>query len=124
MITNLLGIPYVAGGSSFDALDCFGVVELWYQHVLGIEVEDRSAHPPTNGGLQDGFQSASEWEAIDTPEDHCLVLMQAGKRKQGHIGVFYRKHVIHSDRKANSCVCQSVNDRSVKPYITGYLRHK
>ena len=124
LITQLLGTPYAPSGNTYDALDCFGVVEIWYRDALGIEVEDRAMHPPTHSGLNNGVESASEWESIDGPEDHCLVLMQSGRLIHGHIGVYYRGKVIHSDRKHNACVCQPLDDRQIKPYVTGFLRHK
>lgn len=124
LITQILGTPYAPGGSSFDGLDCFGVVEVWYRKILGIEVVDRASHPPTHGGLQRGFDSATDWQEIDAPEDHCLVLMQAGRLKHGHIGVFYRGNIIHSDRKNNACVSQPLSDRQIKPFITGFLKYK
>ena len=58
MITQLLGTPYAPRGSTYDALDCFGVIELWYRDVLGIEVVDRAQHPSTHQGLKDGFDQA------------------------------------------------------------------
>ncbi|SNZ21731.1 NlpC/P60 family protein [Cohaesibacter gelatinilyticus] len=122
-ISRLLGVRYEPAGNSFSAVDCFGVVELWYRHVLGVGVEDRSNHPPTHEGLQRGVESISNWEAVDTPQDHCLVLMQAGRLRNGHIGIYYNGHVLHADRKAGCCVCQKITDPAIQGSITGYLKH-
>lgn len=122
-IDALLMVPYRAGRGDLAGADCFGVVELYYRMVFGIEVLDRAGHAPGHAGLEEGYRAARDWMAIDAPEDHCLVLMRAGLLQAGHIGVFYNGCVVHSD-EAHGCACEPITDRFLRSRITGFLKRK
>ena len=123
MIDALLDCPYVAGGGEIHGADCWGIVELWYLHVLGITLDDRAQHPPGHDGMQSGFDAASDWRPIDAPVNHCLVIMRAGRLEAGHVGVFFDGNVLHSD-ESHGCVYQSITDKWIKSKTTGFLKFK
>lgn len=123
MIDTLLSTPYEPGGSSLSGADCWGVVELWYHHVLGVALPDRSAHPAGHDGMQAGFEAAQDWEQIDKPEDHCLVIMRAGRLNAGHVGIFYGGFVLHTD-KSHGCVYEAISKPMIRAKTTCYLRHR
>lgn len=123
MVDALLGCPYVPGGSDMGGADCWGIVELWYSHVLGIDLDDRAAHPPGHEGVQAGFEAAAHWEAIEAPENNCLVVMRAGHLNAGHAGVYLDGRLLHSDESAG-CVFQPVSDRFIRSKISGYLEYR
>lgn len=120
-IQRLLPVPYVAGGSSWAGADCWGIVELWYGYVLGIDLIDRADRPPGHDSVQQWAIDPAGWEAIAQPEDHCLVLMRVGRLSAGHVGIVYQGRVLHS-AKAHGCVYQPLTDRLIRATTTGYLR--
>lgn len=121
MIDALLQCPYAAGGGALHGADCWGIVELWYRHVLGIALDDRAAHPPGHDGLQAGFDAAAHWRAVDAPENHCLVILRAGHLRAGHVGVFFGGRVLHSSEH-QGCVYQALSDRWIRSRVTRFLR--
>lgn len=123
MIDALLHVPYVRGGTEFCGADCWGVVVLWYKHVLEIELPNRANHKPGHGGLQAGFEAATNFEQIDDPTDHDLITMRAKGFDVGHIGVHYNGMILHSD-ESHGCVYEPITDRFIRSKITGFLRHK
>lgn len=120
-VSHLLAAPYVPGGRSWAGADCWGVVELWYRHVLGIELTDRSSRPPGPDSVQGWADEGQGWQPITAPEDHCLLLMRSGRLKAGHVGIVYQGRVLHS-AKSHGCVHQPLSDRLIRASTTGYLR--
>ena len=120
-ISRLLAAPYVPGGGSWAGADCWGVVELWYRHVLGIELNDRADRPPGHDSVQAWADEGQGWRSIPAPEDHCLILMRSGRLTAGHVGIVYHNRVLHS-AKSHGCVYQPLSDRLVRAMTTGYLR--
>lgn len=119
----MLLVPHVPGQGTWQGADCWGIVELWYRHVLGIDVGDRSDIAPGATGLQSGFDAKSTWQPIDQPVDHCLVIMRAGRLSAGHVGIFYSGSVLHSSQ-GHDCVYQPITHRAVRSLTTCYLEHK
>jgi len=123
MIDALLECPYSPGNGEMHGADCWGIVELWYLHVLEMKLEDRSEHPPGHDGMQSGFDAAAVWEPIETPADHCLVIMRAGRLIAGHVGVYFKGSVLHSSEH-QGCTYQPISDRWIKSKTTGFLKHE
>lgn len=123
MIVALQNVPYAPGKGTFSGADCWGIVELWYKHVLGLVLNDRAEHPVGHKGVQSGFRCAMNWQKIDRPEDHCLVILREGGFEAGHVGVFYNGDVLHSS-KAHGCVLEPLKRLLLKSQVTCFLRHK
>ena len=119
-INRFLMVPYVRNGSTLAGFDCFGLVECWYRLVLGIELSDRAGQECSNEGLQNGFDHRGDWQELGGPEDHCAVVMQANRHPAGHIGVFFRGSLLHTDL-SHGCVCQPITHRFLRTRITGYF---
>lgn len=122
-IDRLLAVPYLPGGGTWAGADCWGVVELWYRNVLGIEVGDRGDLPAGRESVQAASAIADDWLSVDQPQDHCLVLMRAGRLAVGHVGVFYQGCVLHSD-EGHGCVYQPITERAIRARTTGHLIRK
>jgi cell wall-associated NlpC family hydrolase len=123
LIEHLLAVPYKAGEGNFSGADCWGVVELWYRFILGQELADRANNSAGHEGLNAGFEQATQWKTIEEPEDNCLVIMRTGRLFAGHVGVFYKGSVLHSDER-HGCVCESITRPMVRTKITCFLRFK
>lgn len=98
------------------------MVELYYQHVLGVQLIDRQQIQPGNDGLKTGFDAAQRWQQVEHPDTGCLVIMRAGKLNEGHVGIFVSGGVLHSTM-ATGCVFQQLTDRYIRAKVTTFLRY-
>lgn len=85
-INKYIGIPWVAGGRSESAADCWGLVMLVYRNELGLELGD--------------FMSDSGDEVvaqeIDEPVNGCLVRAVNCTNGADHWGVYYKGMVLNA----------------------------
>jgi cell wall-associated NlpC family hydrolase len=123
VIDRLLPVPYAAGQGSWAGADCWGIVELWYRHVLSIDLTDRGDLPAGNPSVQQWAEAGAGWERITEPEDHCLALLRVGSLAAGHVGIVYGGSLLHS-AAIHGCVYQPLSDRLIRAKTTGYLRRK
>jgi cell wall-associated NlpC family hydrolase len=119
-IDLLTVVPYIAGRGDWAGADCWGLVELWYRHVVGIELADRGQREPGMGSVDDWANAATGWKRIQAPTDHCLVLIRVGDLEAGHVGIHYAGKVLHTAER-HGCVLQSLSDRLIRSRITGFL---
>lgn len=84
---RMVGKPWVRWRSDFDAVDCYGIVILYFREVLGIELGEV---PHTD--IAEGFSRAHGWHECppepgatgfmawrDGAPDHCGVLLPDGR---------------------------------------------
>lgn len=119
-IDRLLLVPHTYGAGDWTGADCWGLVELWYRHVLGIELADRAEMPAVNDSVQHWADIHAGWRPIPAPVDHSVVLMSQGRLRAGHVGIFYGGSVLHTTA-AHGCVYQPITDRLIRAKSTGYL---
>lgn len=120
-IPRFLSLPYVLGRGDWSGADCWGLVELWYRHVLGIGLAEREGRDSTRQSIDVWATAPAGWLPIVAPEDHCLVLMRSGRLAHGHVGIVYQGSVLHT-AVTHGCVYQPISDRLIRAATTGYLR--
>jgi len=82
MFNDLIGIPHVYGGRSFDGIDCWGLSILAFGR-FGITIPDydiacsalKEEHflPSSIGKITNKFKS--QWQYLKEPEAPCIVAM-------------------------------------------------
>tara|TARA_R100000951_G_scaffold2179_1_gene3697 strand:+ start:97 stop:516 length:420 start_codon:yes stop_codon:yes gene_type:complete len=86
-IEKIIGKPWVNRASSFDGADCWGVVVLYYKHVLNIDI------PTVQGFIEnDQFEKCySEnlhlWEEVKSAVVAGLVFTCYKGKSPSHVGV-------------------------------------
>ncbi|MBL7637776.1 NlpC/P60 family protein [Atlantibacter hermannii] len=75
-IRKVNGLPWADRACSFEAVDCWGLVVLYYRHVLNVEVHQT---PDYEAGKD--FITCYEGDRV---------FWLLGARREGSIGVFYR----------------------------------
>lgn len=107
-----IGIPWVAGGRTKDACDCWGLVRLIYKEQLGVEFPDHILDPSrTKAVMRCMASQLEEWQRIETPEHMCLAVMGKGDTPS-HVGLYLSSGkgiIIHSVDGHTSCA-ESLND--------------
>lgn len=121
-VDRALSIPYREGAAEWAGADCWGLVELFYAHVLGVKLIDRANIAPGHAGMNAGFDAATDWPPVSGPVENGLVIMRAAGFKAGHVGLFIAGRVLHTSEKTG-CVYQPITDRFLRSRITSFLRH-
>lgn len=123
-ITNVMGIPFKFGRGDWLACDCWGLVELWYREILGIELDDRAGHGVNHGAVQRWFNSApTRWNIVEAPHDNDLVVMRVGKLNAAHVGIIFDNGVLHTSDGVG-CAYQSLDSKDIKPFISCYMTYR
>ena len=89
-INDYIGIPWVAGGRTRDAIDCWGLCAMVYRDQLGIDL------------IVSEFSDELEAHEIEGPEDMCLVRGVNMTNQADHWGIYYKGAVLNADRP-HSC---------------------
>jgi len=87
-IDKVIGNPWVDRASSFESVDCWGLVILYYRHVLDIELPTINGYSQGNCSTRQGWQSGiHQWEQLDKPIGHGLLFTCYFDGKPSHVGI-------------------------------------
>lgn len=127
MIARMQLVPYELDKGGLGGMDCWGLIEIWYEVMRSIPLANRGEIQGGPKGLRTGFDENTDWFEVDHPVDHDVVVMSTVVDRQkitaGHIGVFINGGVLHTEA-ATGCIFQGLDDRLISRRITGYFRHK
>ncbi len=92
-----INTEWVNRGASFDGMDCYGLVILYYRHVMGIEVDIPSGYGE-NKSLSECFEEgSSKWEEVDRACGDDIAFTCYNGDLPVHVGVCIdRNRVIHA----------------------------
>ena len=74
-INKVIGLPWINRAASFDAVDCWGLVILYYKHVLNIELPVVDGYQ-LNDNISKCRQRESNkthWEEVESADNNTLV---------------------------------------------------
>ncbi len=91
----MIGVPWANRACSFAAADCWGLIVLYYRHVLGVEIHqapgyesDSDFHTCYEGGIVC-------WRQQSVPDDNCMFVAYVGSRPV-HVGLIVDRQALHS----------------------------
>ena len=126
-IAKIIGTKWVNRASSFDECDCWGLVVLYYRHVLSIEL-------PTVTGYDDKLDIADCWQneahlphwvVVDNPSDNGLVFTCYKGDRPTHVGVTIGGgKVLHSNGTNKSGGVQVNSIRALESMYGKMTYHK
>lgn len=126
--TKYIQIPFQEHGRSFSGCDCYGLVKLFYQEELDINLPNFSDYKNTAEVEQiniliDKGKPILDAEELEKPQIGCLVLFKS-KGYVSHIGLYVgQNRVLHITKKAN-CVCERLDSVRLKGRVDGFYKLK
>ncbi len=87
-INKVIGLPWVNRASSFDEVDCWGLVTLYYKHVLGIDLPIITGYAKGECDTSHGWQSGiNQWQQMDRPSVNGLLFTCYKGDEPSHVGI-------------------------------------
>lgn len=93
-IDEIVNAKWVEGKADFSECDCWGVVELYHKHVLGIELED--THDMNMRDGMDAQLKTGDWDELYLPDSDSIVFMAYVDNEPTHCGMVVGNRVLHS----------------------------
>lgn len=88
-IRRAVGLPWVDRACSFEAMDCWGVVVMYFRHVHGIILTHDEGYRDGAISIAAGYDlqlSSGQWRP-STPSGDCIVFMSKRDGIPTHVGV-------------------------------------
>lgn len=95
-INKVIGTKWVDRASTFDEMDCWGLVILYYQHVLGIELKTITGYQSKKTTIQNEAipESLRNWKPCEK-SNNAVFLAYVGDIPS-HVGVVIDNHMLHA----------------------------
>lgn len=80
-ISRALSVPWVRSGGDWLGVDCYGLVELWHKHVLGVQIEFIE-----HTTISDGLSQCKNWVQCEI-ESNAACFMAYRNGSPEHCGI-------------------------------------
>lgn len=94
-ISQIEGVPWSNRACSFDAADCWGLVVMYYRHVLGIEVHQTADYESGRDFMTCYDADVVFWQRSETFCDEGIFVAWVGSQPV-HVGLILGGRVLHS----------------------------
>jgi len=130
MIRDLLAIPYVPGGRSMEGADCWGMVQICYSKLMGVEVpgyDDVYYEPGGDteaaGFIAEQLDDHQHFEQVTSPERGCFALLSVAGNPI-HVGFMLdNRQIIHTRAGVGPAV-DDVTTIKWKGRILGFYKYR
>lgn len=124
-INEMVGIPFIDGGSSPSGCDCWGLVQLFYKNVYHIKLPSYPYLSALNkvsvAASISKRQQSAEWLEVKDKQIGHVVLFNI-KGRPAHCGVIVdNERFIHCVNHSQTCI-EPLNSSAWRSRITGYYR--
>ncbi|MGQ7807220.1 NlpC/P60 family protein [Hafnia alvei] len=94
-IKRMIGVPWVNRACSMVACDCWGLVALYYRHVLGKEVHHKAGYESNRDFLTCYREEVVFWQREKVPVEDGIFVGYVGRRAE-HVGLVLNGMALHS----------------------------
>ncbi|EMV1761449.1 C40 family peptidase [Enterobacter ludwigii] len=94
-ISLIEGVPWSNRACSFDAADCWGLVVMYYRHVLGIEVHQTADYESGRDFMTCYDADVVFWQRSETFCDEGIFVAWVGSQPV-HVGLIVDGRALHS----------------------------
>ncbi|HID4130757.1 TPA: NlpC/P60 family protein [Pluralibacter gergoviae] len=85
-IRRVNGKPWANRACTFERLDCWGLVVMYYRHVLGLELHHMPGYEARSNFVTCYEQEVGAWRPVPAPVTGCIAVFYRGQ-VPAHIGV-------------------------------------
>ncbi|MBJ8378400.1 C40 family peptidase [Citrobacter cronae] len=94
-ISKVIGVPWANRACSFDKVDCWGLVVLYYRHVLGIELHQTQDYEAGEDFFTCYQGDVVFWRKVDKPVEGGIFVGYRGAQP-AHVGLVLNRQALHS----------------------------
>lgn len=94
-ITKVLGTPWKNRSCTFDAMDCWALVVLYYRHVLGTEIHHTPDYEAGADFVTCFTGDVVFWRQVDNPVNDGIFVGYKGSQP-AHVGLIVNRQALHS----------------------------
>ena len=107
-----LTVPFVKHGRSWDGWDCWGMVNVAYRELRGVELPSFAGDYPDAGDTREGRAcvegliraNMGDWRKVSAPEPGDVVLLKIGGRPI-HVGLMVgQRAFLHTEKKIGTVI--------------------
>lgn len=99
---KMIGKPWAYRESSFETVDCWGLVIIYFNFVLGVSIKQTDGYDKEKEFSDCHHENIVFWENIDNPEENCIFVCFVGD-KPSHVGLIINGHALHASQESG-CV--------------------
>lgn len=114
-IDKVTGVPWADRACSFDAMDCWGLVVLYYRHVLGIEIHHAPDYEAGADFLTCFSNEVVYWSLSDVIAEDGIFIAWYGSQPV-HVGLIVEGRALHS--RGESGHVRADNIRTIQKLFT------
>lgn len=104
-IERAVGLPWIDRACSWQAMDCWGVVVMYFRYVYGEELPCVEGYQTRQTGIVEGMEdqlASGKWRQVDEPDGDCIAFMLFRNGVASHVGVIVDgKYALHSAGNAD-----------------------
>lgn len=94
-LSRVTGIPWQNRACSFEAADCWGLVVLYYRHVIGIEIHQTADYESGSDFLTCYDGDVAFWRRTESFSDDGIFVAWIGSNPV-HVGLIVDGRALHS----------------------------
>lgn len=98
-VITMTGVPWKNRSCSFQSADCWGLVTLYYRHVLGIEIHQTPEYEAGNDFLTCFSGDVVFWQQAEKAADGSIFIAYYGGQP-AHVGLVIDGQAFHSRGEA------------------------
>jgi len=124
-IHDFIGIPYKDYGRSFNGCDCYGLVYLFYNYFLNINIDDYLIYDHSNKKEIESIinKLKLKWEKVNKPSLYDCILFKIEGRVS-HIGIYVgNKRFLHNASFRKMSCIERLDHPFWKQRIEGYYAY-
>ena len=91
----MIGVPWANRACSLQACDCWGLVVLYYRHVVGVEIHHSSGYEAASDFLTCFSDEVVFWQPAPAPQEGGIFIGYDGNQ-QAHVGLIIDGRALHS----------------------------
>lgn len=86
-IAKVIGKPWSDRSCSFDKADCWGLVVLYYRHVMNKELHHAEGYESGEDFITCHERILYQWVVVEKPTDGCMISFFNGSNPN-HVGIY------------------------------------